>query len=97
MASTTSAPEMRKMQMSDLLKEISDLRGSIAKMSMGLALRSEKNSAEFRRQKRSLARLLTIVAEKNTQEPAMEKKASSPKKTALSPRAKRSKVSAPAK
>jgi len=87
---------MRKMQMSDLQSEASDLRGSIAKMSMGLALRSEKDSAEFRRQKRSLARLLTIMHEKSTNEPAAEKIAK-PKKNALNPRAKRSKVSAPAK
>lgn len=94
MATHTPPSEMRKMQLSDLRSEVSDLRASIAKMRMGLSLRSEKDSAEFRRQRKTLARMLTVMAEKEMSEPS---KTPATKKTGLNPRAKRSRVPAPAK
>jgi ribosomal protein L29 len=107
MSANTSAPEMRKMQTADLRSEADDLRRSIAKMRMGLTMRSEKNAAEFRRSKRALARMLTVLKEKDAagdaapkaekkEKPARQAHGKSAKKTALKPKANASKVPAPA-
>lgn len=81
MATKVSTQEMRKMQVADLQTEVTDLRKSIAKMRLGLAMRSEKDSAEFRRQKKAVARMLTVLKEKEGAE--------------LKPKAKASNISAP--
>ncbi len=76
------------MQPEDLRKEITDKRLSIAKMSIEVEMRSEKDTARFLREKKELARLLTIQHEKMRSEKSV--------KPALKTSAKTSKVSAPA-
>lgn len=63
MPKTTSAAEMRKMTPADLRKEIAERRSSVAKMKLGVEMRSHKDTAQFRREKKELARLLTILCE----------------------------------
>ena len=68
MATTHTAAEMRKMQPDELQKEIAAKRSTIAKKRIGIAVRSEKDSASFGRDKKELARLLTVQNEKSAAE-----------------------------
>lgn len=63
MPKTTSAAEMRKMSPDDLRKEIAERRASVAKMKLGINMRSHKDTAQFRRDKKEVARLLTVLGE----------------------------------
>lgn len=70
------AKDLRAMTPADLRTEAAALRTELAKQRMGIALRSEKDTARFRRLKRHLARILTVLGEKEAA-PALKKKASS--------------------
>lgn len=63
MPKTTTAAEMRKMTPADLRKEITERRASVAKMKIGVEMRSHKDTAQFRREKKEIARLLTVLCE----------------------------------
>lgn len=91
MPAAHTAAEMRKMQASDLRNEIAAKRAAIAKMKLGLAMRSEKDSAAFRRHKKELARLLTVSAEQAVSAAPVAKKS---EKSALKDSAKTSTVPA---
>lgn len=81
------------MQVKDLLKEIDEKRLAVAKMAMGVRMQSEKDTAKYRREKRELARMLTILGEKKASDLNTEpKNASVP-----APAPKRRSVSTPAK
>lgn len=75
------------MQIADLRKEIAEKRLIVAKMHIDVHMRSEKDTARFLREKKELARMLTI---------ANEKKADTPAKTPLKTAKKVAKVPAPA-
>lgn len=64
MATHLSAKELRNMQMEELRKEVTAKRMLISKMHLDVQLNSEKDTARFRREKKELARLLTVIAEK---------------------------------
>ena len=64
MTKVVSTTELRQMQGTELQREVLQKRAAIAKMSLGLAMRSEKDSAAYRRHRKELARLLTILSEK---------------------------------
>lgn len=89
MPKTSAATELRKMTPQDLSKEISDKRAGIAKMRISVAMRSQKDTAQYRREKKDLARMLTIMNELN--------RAHAPKDSALKPARKASKVPVSAK
>jgi ribosomal protein L29 len=91
MATAHTAAEMRKMQVSDLQADIVSKRADIAKMKMGLGMRSEKDSAAFRRLKKELARLLTVFREQPSNSAPAAKKGA---KSALKETAKTSTVPA---
>ena len=63
MATKTTTTELRKMQAPDLLREVSAKRMEIAKVRMGVEMRQEKDTAKLSRDKKDLARLLTIARE----------------------------------
>lgn len=63
MPKTTSAAEMRKMSPEDLRKEIAQRRVSVAKMKIGVEMRSHKDTAQLRRERKEVARLLTVLRE----------------------------------
>jgi ribosomal protein L29 len=88
MATHASIAELRNMQPADLHKEAQGKRMSIAKMRLGLEMRSEKDSALYRRERKELARMLTVLSEKAKMAPKSEK-------TALKTKSKASKVRAP--
>ena len=85
MSTHLSAKELRNMQPDDLRKEIAEKRLIVAKMHIEIEMRSEKDTARFLREKKELARLLTVQNEQMRANPVL--------KTAAKP----SKVSAPAK
>lgn len=91
MSKTTSPAEMRKMTPADLRKEIDGRRASIARMKIGIAMRSHKDTAQFAREKKDLARMLTVLGEI---ERGMEEKNDN---SALKAAGKVSTVSAPAR
>lgn len=68
MATHLSAKELRNMQMEELRKEVAAKRMLISKMHLEVQLRSEKDTARFRREKREFARLLTVLGEKEKAE-----------------------------
>ncbi len=95
MATHLTTTELRNMQTDDLRKEIAEKRLVVAKLQINVHMRSEKDTARFLREKKELARMLTIQNEKSTSVPlngaTADKSAPALKKTA-----KKAKVSAPA-
>lgn len=69
----------------DLASEAKQLRHELAKQRMGIAHKSEKDTARYARGKRQLARMLTVLSEKK-EAPALKKKGSSA--TVSAPKAK---------
>jgi ribosomal protein L29 len=93
MATHSTLKELRNMQTADLRKEVEQKRVVVAKMRLGLEMRSEKDSALYRREKRELARILTVLGEKQGSEPAPAKATTG--KTPLKKASKSRKVAAP--
>lgn len=87
MPKTASTTELRKMSAADLQKEISAQRGTVAKLRIGVETRSHKDTAQYRREKKALARLLTVLNQ-------VEGGAAVSEGTALKAKRKTSKVSA---
>lgn len=63
MAKTVTTAELRKMSPADLQKEITEKRAETAKMKMAVMARSEKDTAKFRREKKEIARMMTILGQ----------------------------------
>lgn len=76
MSTHLTPKELRNMPKEDLQREIKGKSLSIAKMRLDVAIGSHKDTAEFRREKRGFARLLTIAREQELK--------SKPKKTRVS-------------
>jgi ribosomal protein L29 len=89
MAHHATPAELRNMQAADLQKELHSKQMTVAKMRLGLELRSEKDSALYRREKREIARIMTVLTEKLKTAPT------EPKKTALKTKSVSRKVRAP--
>ncbi len=64
MAPKTTMTELRKMQAEDLKREVMSKSMTIAKIRMGVEMRQEKDTAQLRREKKDLARVLTVLKEK---------------------------------
>ncbi len=63
MTTRASTAELRKMQIDELRKEIDRRRLEIAKTRLSVGMRTEKDTARFRRDKRELARMLTVLTQ----------------------------------
>lgn len=61
MSKVVSAAELRKMPAADLRKEIVEKRASVSKMKVAVEMRSHKDTAQFRRERKELARMLTVL------------------------------------
>ncbi len=90
MSKSVSTTELRTMSAADLRKEIDGQKMTVAKMKMAVDQRSHKDTAQFRREKKTLARLLTVLNQVDTD---AEKKTIAPLKATK----KASKLSAPSK
>ncbi|MDB4978728.1 MAG: hypothetical protein JWM56_914 [Candidatus Peribacteria bacterium] len=93
MATYSSTAELRNMDLQDLLRDIRAHEATTAQRRLHIELKKEKNSALYRFERRYVARLKTIYAEKMT-----NKEISAPAaKEVLKPKAKTRTVRAPKK
>jgi ribosomal protein L29 len=65
MATHVSPGELRAMQLSELLRECISQRAIVAKMRLGIQQKKEKDTARYRRERRTLAQMETVLTEKN--------------------------------
>lgn len=79
MAAHATSTELRNMQITDLQKEIVGKKAEVAKLALAVRTRKEKNSAKYKQEKKQLARMETVLTEKQKQELS-----SSPKKSTVS-------------
>lgn len=68
MSSTPSTTELRKLQTTDLQKEVRDQQNQVAKLRLLVTLGKEKNSAKYKVAKKHLAQLKTILSEKRLEQ-----------------------------
>lgn len=80
MTPKSAITELLKMNVDDLRREAKTKRASIAKKRLGLELKKDKDSGAYRREKKELARILTVANQKKAE--ALQKKPSSPKVSA---------------
>jgi len=66
MASTPTLVELRNMSLKDLKREETAKRALIGGMSLAIKMQKEKNTAKYRRKKKELAKILTVIGEKDT-------------------------------
>lgn len=85
MAHKLTATELRNMQTDELRKEISEKRAIVAKMHIEVQMRSEKDTARFLREKKALARMLTVLNEKKETPAAAPKALKAKRKTTKLP------------
>lgn len=76
MTPKTAITELLKMTAEDLRRDAKEKRASIGKLRLALEMKKEKDSAKLRRERRDLARVLTVVSMKKAE--ALQKKPSSP-------------------
>jgi ribosomal protein L29 len=74
--------ELLKMSQEDLHREAKGKRAGIGRKRLYLELKKDKDSAAYRREKKELARILTVANMKKAE--ALQKKPSSPKVSAPS-------------
>lgn len=79
MASLPTIKELRSMQAKDLRTEIAEQTNVLAKVRLDVALQSEKDTAKVRRLRRAIARMNTVLAEKDASA-TVSAPATSPKK-----------------
>ncbi|MBI3619395.1 50S ribosomal protein L29 [Candidatus Peregrinibacteria bacterium] len=61
MSTTLTTSDLRNMQKEDLVREIRSHRMTLRKMRLGIRMKKEKDTAKYRSEKRTLARMLTIL------------------------------------
>lgn len=64
MSTLTAIKELRTMSVSDLEKELRTQLTVVRKMRIELTLNTEKDSARYRREKKQVSRLQTVLTEK---------------------------------
>lgn len=68
MSTHLATKELRNMQMEDLRKEALEKQLIVAKMRVQIQMGKEKDTAKYLREKKDLARLLTIINESKQKE-----------------------------
>jgi ribosomal protein L29 len=87
MAHRLSTKELRNMSTADLHRETRGLRAILRKARLGIELNKEKDTAKYRRGRRELARMMTILTEMERNAPKAEKKAGKTKEALRKPKA----------
>jgi len=64
MSSLVSIKELKNMPLEDLLREVKEQSAVIAKLRLGIKMNKEKDSAKYKREKKQLARMKTVLNEK---------------------------------
>ena len=84
MATTvTTIGELRSMQLSDLRREVRTQRVLVTKLRLGIDLQKEKDTAKYKREKKILSRMMTVLSEKNSAGPSDSSVPSTPSKPVL--------------
>ena len=65
MATLPTIKELRSMQAKDLRSEIAEQQNVLAKMRIDVDTRSEKDTAKLRRLRKAIARMNTVLVEKD--------------------------------
>jgi ribosomal protein L29 len=68
MAKKTETTELRSMQIADLRKEVAAQKRNIAKLSLTIAMQTEKDTSKLRKERKQLARLQTVLTEKSKEQ-----------------------------
>ncbi len=80
MTPTSAITELLKMNPEDLHREAKGKRASLSRKRMHLELKKDKDSASYRREKKELARILTVTNMRKAE--PLQKKPVSPKVSA---------------
>jgi ribosomal protein L29 len=64
MASTLTIIDLRKMQASDLEKDLQEKKLAVAKLRIDIGMMSQKDTAKYKKEKKDVARMLTVINEK---------------------------------
>ena len=70
----SNTAEFAKLSVAELHKEATASRGTIAKLRLSLRLQKEKDSAKYQREKKKLARMLTVINQKKAEESLQQAK-----------------------
>jgi ribosomal protein L29 len=90
MATTLTITELSKMDTADLQREIAGQRMLVQKMRMGITMKKEKDSALYRREKKTLARMQTVLTRKMHEKPSSTPLKTADKSSTVSPRSQKS-------
>lgn len=64
MASTLSLTDLRKMHVSDLEKDLQEKKLALAKIRLDIGMMSQKDTSQYKKGKKEVARILTVINEK---------------------------------
>ncbi len=64
MSTTTTIKELQNMNDADLQKEIRSQENTVVKLRLGVKLGNEKDSAKYKREKKQLARMKTVLSDR---------------------------------
>lgn len=64
MASLSTITELRNMQAAELEKDLQEKKLAVAKMRLDIDMRSQKDTAQYKKEKKQVARIQTILTEK---------------------------------
>ncbi len=80
MATKISIKELKNMPTDDLLREIKEQSAVVAKLRLSVKMNKEKDSAKYKKEKKQMARMKTVLKEKQSESSSSEpKKAKSEK------------------
>jgi len=64
MAHASTITELRNMQASELEKDLQEKKLAVAKMRIDIDMRSQKDTAQYKKEKKQVARMQTVLTEK---------------------------------
>jgi len=67
MASISTTTELRNMQISELEKDLQEKKLIVAKMRLDVDMRSQKDTAQYKKEKKQVARIQTIITQKKAE------------------------------
>lgn len=88
MASFSTITELRNMQASELEKDLQEKKLIVAKMRIDIDMRSQKDTAQYKKEKKQVARIQTVLTEKKAD--GMGLKTEEKTATVRAPRARKS-------
>lgn len=99
MSTHASYAELLKMPIEDLERDIREQNLTVRKLRMGITMMKEKDTAQLKRERRMLARMMTALGQRSTEQLKTPKKTSTvpaPSKKPAAAKAPRKKKATPA-